>query len=306
MPSLTYSRYLDPKVDLPFKRVFGEHANLLKSFLNALLPLPEDGLIDTLEYLTPEQVPELPGLFKNSIVDVKCHDTKGRTFIVEMQMLWSASFEQRILFAASQAYVKQLGVGQNYSELGQVYALAITNQIFEHHDEDYYHHYQIVKTKKPERILKGLEFVFIEIPKFKPKTRTDKLMQVKWLRFLSEVGKDDAQLNNPAYNEWRNDPEIAQALSLVEVGAFTPMELESYHMYQDRARIEPTMLADAKAEGLAEGKAAGKAEGLAEGAHQAALTIAKSLLNLIPNDVAIATATGLLVSEIAALRQMQS
>ena len=66
------NRYLDPKADLAFKRVFGEHAHLLKSFLNALLPLPADGLIESLEYLTPEQVPEVPGLFKNSIVDVKC------------------------------------------------------------------------------------------------------------------------------------------------------------------------------------------------------------------------------------------
>ena len=39
------SRYLDPKIDLAFKRVFGEHKNLLKSFLNALLPLADDGQI---------------------------------------------------------------------------------------------------------------------------------------------------------------------------------------------------------------------------------------------------------------------
>ena len=64
-------RYLDPKIDLAFKRVFGEHANLLKSFLNALLPLPAGGQIDSLEYLTPEQAPDIPGLFRHSIVDVK-------------------------------------------------------------------------------------------------------------------------------------------------------------------------------------------------------------------------------------------
>ena len=31
-------RYLDPKVDLTFKRVFGEHPDVVKSFLNAMLP----------------------------------------------------------------------------------------------------------------------------------------------------------------------------------------------------------------------------------------------------------------------------
>ena len=34
-------RYLDPKADLTFKKVFGEHPDLVMSLLNALLPLPE-------------------------------------------------------------------------------------------------------------------------------------------------------------------------------------------------------------------------------------------------------------------------
>jgi hypothetical protein len=32
------ARYLDPKSDLIFKRIFGEHPELLISFFNALMP----------------------------------------------------------------------------------------------------------------------------------------------------------------------------------------------------------------------------------------------------------------------------
>ena len=32
-------KYLDPKTDLTFKKVFGEHPDLVTSLLNALLPL---------------------------------------------------------------------------------------------------------------------------------------------------------------------------------------------------------------------------------------------------------------------------
>lgn len=46
-------KYLDPKADLTFKKVFGEHEHLMISFLNALLPL--------------EMVPDNPNK-KNSIV----------------------------------------------------------------------------------------------------------------------------------------------------------------------------------------------------------------------------------------------
>lgn len=105
------SRYLDPKADVVFKKIFGERPHLLKSFLNALLPLPEDGLIETLTYLPSEQVPVIP-TFKSTIVDVKCKDMKGRVFIVEMQIQWSKSFMQRLLFGASTAYVRQLEKGE--------------------------------------------------------------------------------------------------------------------------------------------------------------------------------------------------
>ena len=36
-------RYLDPKADLTFKKVFGEHPDLVISLLNALLPLKKGG-----------------------------------------------------------------------------------------------------------------------------------------------------------------------------------------------------------------------------------------------------------------------
>lgn len=276
-----HMRYLDPKIDLAFKRVFGEHAHLLKSFLNALLPLPDDALIESLVYLTPEQVPEIPGLYRNSIVDVKCTDTQGRIFIVEMQMLWTPAFAQRMVFGASQAFVKQIQAGQSYASLKPVYALALINDVFDRKTPDYYHHYQIVNTVNPSEVLKGLEFVFVELPKFRPDTTTARRMQVKWLRFLSEVGHDFT-----APEEMQQDADIASALQLVELAAFSAAELDAYHVAADRARVEITLIEGAtakgralgKAEGLAEGKAEGLAEGLAEGALERAMHIASKLL----------------------------
>ena len=43
-------RYLDPKADLTFKRVFGEHPDLVMSLLNALLPLAPGQEISDIEY----------------------------------------------------------------------------------------------------------------------------------------------------------------------------------------------------------------------------------------------------------------
>ena len=53
-------KYLNPKADLTFKRVFGEHPDLVTSFLNALLPLQDDEEITEIEYLPSEMVPDNP------------------------------------------------------------------------------------------------------------------------------------------------------------------------------------------------------------------------------------------------------
>ena len=133
------SRFLDPKSDLVFKKIFGEHKDLVKSLLNSLLPLHEDALIDTIEYLSPEQVPTIPTM-RRTIVDVKCVDQKGRIFIVEMQLDWSSSFMKRLQFGAAKAYVSQLDKGQDYSSIHPVYGLGLIGEVFDHFTEEWYHH----------------------------------------------------------------------------------------------------------------------------------------------------------------------
>ncbi len=65
------ARFLDPKADITFKKVFGEHKNLVISLLNAMLPLDEGKQVESIEYLPPELVPRTP-TGRNSIVDVRC------------------------------------------------------------------------------------------------------------------------------------------------------------------------------------------------------------------------------------------
>ena len=163
-------KLLDPKADLVFKKIFGNNKDLVKSFLNNVLPLSDDELIDTLDYLPSEQVPRTP-LKKYSIVDVRCKDKKGRIFIVEMQMGWSASFKSRLQFGTAKAYIEQLDKGEQYELLNPVYGLALIGEIFDSKSDEWYHHYKMVNIEKTEQQIKGLELVFVELPKFKATTQ---------------------------------------------------------------------------------------------------------------------------------------
>lgn len=124
----TTTKYLDPKADLTFKKIFAGHPDLLISLLNALLPLKEEQRIESIEYLPTELVPVDP-LHKDTIVDVRCKDIKGRQFVVEMQMAWTDAFKQRVLFNASKAYVSQAEMGYKYEDLQPVYSLNLVNEI---------------------------------------------------------------------------------------------------------------------------------------------------------------------------------
>lgn len=301
-------RYLDPKNDLTFKKVFGQHPHLLMSFLNALLPLTESQTIVELVYLPAELVPEVP-LMKHSIVDVRCTDRMGRQFIVEMQMLWTDSFKSRVLFNASKAYVQQLGKGREYKGLQPVYALSMVNDIFEPQMTDFYHHYAMVHQQHLTKRLEGLELVFVELPKFQADSWVDKRMAVLWLRYLTEIQDGSEQV--PA--ELLAEPALREAVACLQESAFTRAELDAYNTYWDSVSSERTLLTAARAEGLAEGLAEGIEQGIEQGREierQAQEQMRKAekrqtarqlkALGVLPIDQ-IATITGLSINDIEGL-----
>ena len=186
-----------------------------------------------LSILTPEQVPQLP-LLKHSIVDVRCRDQQGRHFIVEMQMNWTSAFLQRVLFNASKAYVRQLERGEQYELLQPVMGLSLLDDIFDRKSDEYYHHYQLVNTGQPERVIKDLQLVFVELPKFQA-SRAMAPLKRAWIRFLRETGsastsESQALLRTEVASQ---APEIQSALELSGEAGFTPGELEAYDRYWD-------------------------------------------------------------------------
>ena len=300
--------YLDPKNDLIFKRIFGEHPHLLISFLNAIMPFEEGKFIEEINYLPAEQVPDILGK-KNSIVDVKCTDNNKNQFIVEMQMFWSESFNNRMVFNAGKAYVRQLNKNQDYNLLKPVYTLAIINDIFDHKTEEFYHYYQIINRENTEEVIKGLSFVLVELPKFQPQSWSDRKLAALWLRFLNEVDENLKKL--PL--ELEENENISQAAELCQIAAFSTEELEIYEAYWDAIRMEKTIRnaslqegeakgrAEGRAEGRVEGRAEGRAEGEAIGEKKAAINFAIKLAQKGISKQEISEMTGLTVQELTEL-----
>ena len=230
-------KYLDPKADLTFKKVFGEHPELVKSLLNALLPFKsEEEEITSVVYLTLGIMPKTP-LQKYRVLAVRCEDAKGGQFIVEIQIIWSKEFMQRVFFIDSKAYVNYPSLSEDYSLLKPVYSLNLVNEVFEPELDDYYHYYHLVHEEHTDKVIDGLHLVFVELPKFTPHTFTEKKMQVLWLRYLTEI--DEKTKTVPA--ELLANPEIAKAVSEIEESAYTEEELLGYDEFWDIVSVEKTL-----------------------------------------------------------------
>lgn len=253
-------RYLDPKADLPFKKVFGEHHDLVISFLNALLPFESaEEEIKSVEYLAPELVPNNP-LWKDSVVDVRCRDGRGRQFIVEMQMMWTSEYKQRVLFNASKAYVRQLERGRNFSMLQPVYSLNMVNDTFSD-SEDYYHDYRIVESADTKQVIEGLRFIFIELPKFTPKNFSEKKMKVLWLRYLTEIDEKTRKVSP----DLTGNPEIGKAIEQIEEAAFTDDELYIYDRFWDMVSTAKMQITSSRKDGMRKGLKEGMEKGMEKG-----------------------------------------
>ena len=289
-------KYLDPKADLTFKKVFGEHKDLVISFLNALLPFEnKEDEIMSVEYLNPELVPMNP-LRKDSIVDVRCVDGRGRQFIVEMQMMWTPEYKQRVLFNASKAYVSQLDKSRPYELLQPVYSLNLVNDTFSD-SQEYYHDYRIVAVAETQEVIEGLRFIFIELPKFTPKSYSDRKMQVLWLRFLTEI--DDKTRNVP--EELLSSPEISKAVEEVEESAFTENELMVYEHFWDMIGASRLLMIGSEHKGLERGMKEGMKQCIEHGQRDERLKNARGMKSKgIPSDV-ISEITGLSVGEVESL-----
>ena len=254
-------RYLDPKADLTFKRVFGEHPDLVISLLNALLPFQtKEEEIQSVEYLTPFHAPD--NLFFNeNVVNVKCTNNNGSHFFVQIQTFWAPSFSLHVKPNSSKAYISKLGkrIGMNYQE--PVFSLNLVREIVDADVDNYYHFYDIVQDDLTERIIDNFHLVFVELPKFTPHTMGEKRMQVLWLRYLTEI---DGYMETVP-QELLDIPEINKAMEVVEESAYTPEQLLGYDKFWDIIRTENTLYNSGVRQGMEKGRLEGREEGRLEG-----------------------------------------
>ena len=181
------SLFLNLTQDLMFKSYFKPNKDLLKSLLNAFLPLPDNSFIKKvviLDSLLPSLTPEE----KSSFMDLRVQLDSGELVNVEMQAFPHKSFTQRILLYWAKNYSSQLKTGEKYNILCPAYSLIFSTYNLFREIEDFYTSFSIRSDKSPYFCFNGdLRLITVELSKFKKREPSALLdLREEWCYLLKE------------------------------------------------------------------------------------------------------------------------
>ena len=257
---MALSKFLDPKNDVAFKKIFGseKHKDILIHFINDVLELKDNDQIDEVEFLSTIQDAEIASK-KQSIVDVLCRDKNGVQIIVEMQVAPTKGFEKRAQYYAAKAYSRQLNKGQEadglYENLKAVIFIAIADYIVFPDKTEFKSEHVILDKNSHEHDLQDFSFTFVELPKFK-KEKIEELNTTldKWCYFFKYAAKtseaDMAKIGS-SYKTIGDAYEIVNQYNWNEQQLLA-YERETKRVWDNRSVLE-FQLDKAKAEGMEQG-----------------------------------------------------
>ena len=288
---MALSKFLDPKNDVAFRRIFGTEKNkdILIHFLNDILGFTGKNAIQDIEFLSTIQDPEIAAK-KESIVDVLCRDSSGIQYVCEMQVAKTKGFEKRAQYYAAKAYSRQSG---NYIDFKKVFFIAISNSTLFPTEVEYISTHNIREIKTNGHYLKDFQFVFIELPKF-TKNKVEQLESTveRWcffFRYAEDTTDEDLK-------------DIAEKAPIIKL-AYDELDKFSWNE-KDLAAYEERVLSVQKEAAIWEQRLDDATEkGREEGEKQAKIAVAKNLLKAGVSIDLIAESTGLPQAEIKQLQE---
>ena len=210
------TKLLDPKNDVVFQKLFGmkNHKNILISFLNSILNLTGKNAIKEVEFEEKHLDVSLIASEKLSILDLHVTTESNINVNVEIQLINQYNMIKRTIFYMSKMLLSQLKKGEDYSCLNRTVTINILN--FDYLEgENFIKSYGLFEKDTKELLTDLLEFIFIELPKFKERDKfinknkeyNEKLY--KWLTFLSNpTGKETEEF-------MKTDGEIKEAMDVL-------------------------------------------------------------------------------------------
>ena len=247
------------KLDVVFKRVFGEEKNiaLTKALISDLLEIPRDE-IQNVTILNVEIPPERwRQKFNRLDLQLQVDD---KIVNVEMQVRGEKSFRDRSLFYWSRIFTRDLKTGEVYKQLKQTICVNILDfDLFDDEDEDYHTTVRVTYGKRRRLFTKKFAIHVFELKKLNRFIKGRPMED--WLRLINVGSKEELM----AIIDSATIPEVRDAgIVLNDFQADERMRQEAWYR-EKQMHDEASQIDDAIEEGIAIGIEKGITKGREEG-----------------------------------------
>jgi predicted transposase/invertase (TIGR01784 family) len=288
-------KYAQLTLDFPFKKAFATQGDedLLIALLNAFL---EKKLAHPITQVVIQN-PYIQGQTKanrDAILDIRCQDSMGNRFIVEMQIGRQEHFIKRVIYYLSRAISENGRKGEDWDfDFPSVYSLNFLNYdlYFGKGNENVVQYLCLCNEEYPEERYDYMNLVFVRLVKFDKSIEECASFRDKLLFILCNAHKLEEkpkQLEGKMFD---------RLFEIARISNFNAEELLEYEANRMNMLDYNASMTFARKEGIAIGETRGEARGEAKGVLQTARKMKAKGLNI----ALIAERTGLSEAEIEGL-----
>ncbi len=303
--------YADLRTDFMFKKAFGQK-DIMIPFLNDILGIDK---IKDIDYRNVEQL-GFDTEYHKVYYDLYCHCADGKDFIVEMQRRTQKYYRERMIFYSTYPIQNQYVEDKRKHEevhpvepflfnyrLRPVYIISITDFALDHEanwpEDKFISKYCLKEDETGELYCSTLNFVFVELSRFKKVIQKNSALAEKWAFVFNNLAELDAVPDELDEKYFRKLFETAKIVN------FTDGEQVSY-LADQKMKYDYENTIEYAVEQAAEKAAKQAAEkAAAEGEVKGKIETAKNLLSMGLSVNQIVRATGLPLEDIQNLTLRQ-
>jgi len=303
---------LDIKVDIVFKEFFGDKANkeILESFINAVLGLKGDNIIEVEEFLDPRKMRIEVGK-PTTFMDISVKTKGGERYIIEMQTYNHEGFDKRLLYYLGKDYTEQLDYLKDlqkqikkkqigWRELPRVHVIAIIDfhrsvankdGILNGKSVTETYAFQPVFDQDNDHLFDQWKATLVDLKKFEDKPLEDlHKYRERWFFLL----KNASRIKEEEIKKLKQDPIFNMAIERLERLSSDPKTRKAYEESINEQRNQISIMA------------ASFKEGREEGREEEKLKMANALLKIGLPPSQISGVTGFSLEEIKSFQKKSS
>ena len=292
------ARFIDPRVDWAFKRIFGSEdtKECLITFLNGLF---EDELvIKDVTFAKTEKLGLRPD-DRGVVFDVYCITNEGKHVIVEMQKKEQEYFADRALYYTARAIVQQGIRGIWDYHLAPVYTVCFMDFVSQSPIlKEFRTDLVLTDLQTRQRVSDRMRIVYLQLPLFDKHTEAE-CMDIFdcWIYIVKNMNMFEQMPFSEKYPVFRK---------LAEIGDLRKLSREELELYDEDIKNMRDIYATRKFDekrGMEKGMAKGMEIGIAKGMEKEKLATARRLLSMGLSDEQVSTVTELPLEEIQKMKE---